>query len=324
MKRFNKTAIAIALSGALALGVAPAADAQEAPGAPAATINREGTTWYLHSNGQFYVNDAALVFTPADQIEDGKKVGLDAANGEGEQAAPAGDEQNLPLPAEITIDGETWYLHNDKQHYVKNRDQWNSPVAEIAEGEKVSLGDIAAAGGVDGDQTQGTTGEDGTTPGGETEGDTNPDGQNGGSSEEGQTEDEGSSDLTPGQIAGIVGGVLAGTLIIGGVVYKLVKDKNGNPVYVPEDKAGQEPTAEDKAASDKLISENADEIKRQTASAQKNGEEVVEVGGTDAADSERGVNAETGNNTIAKGLVGLLLASIMGAAIFAFGRRRLV
>lgn len=303
MKRFNKTAIAIALSGALALGVAPAADAQEAPGAPAATINHEGATWYLHSNGQFYVNDAALVFTPADQIEDGKKVGLDAANAEGEQTAPAGDEQALPLPAEITIDGETWYLHNDKQHYVKNRDQWNTPVAEIADGEKVNLGDIA------GDQTQGTTGEgDG------------PEEQPGGQEGEG----EGSSNLTPGQIAGIVAGVLAGTLIIGGVVYKLVKDKNGNPVYVPEEKAGQEPTAEDKAASDKLISENADEIKRQTAAAQKNGEEVVEVGGTDAADSERGVNAETGNNTIAKGLVGLLLASIMGAAIFAFGRRRLV
>lgn len=151
MKRFNKTAIAIALSGALALGAAPAADAQENLGAPAATINHEGATWYLHSNGQFYVNDAGLVYTPVDQIEDEKKIALEADNAEGEQGAPAGDEQ-----------------------------------------------------------------------------------------------------------------------------------------YVPA------------------------------------GDEVVEVGGNDAADSERGVNAETGNNTIAKGLVGLLLASIMGAAIFAFGRRHLV
>ncbi|MCT1684078.1 hypothetical protein M3A74_04505 [Corynebacterium appendicis] len=151
MKRFNKTAIAIALSGALALGAAPAADAQENLGAPAATINHEGATWYLHSNGQFYVNDAGLVYTPVDQIEEEKKIALEADNAEGEQGAPAGDEQ-----------------------------------------------------------------------------------------------------------------------------------------YVPA------------------------------------GDEVVEVGGNDAADSERGVNAETGNNTIAKGLVGLLLASIMGAAIFAFGRRHLV
>lgn len=307
MKRFNKTAIAIALSGALALGVAPAADAQQDLGAPAATVSHEGTTWYLHTSGQFYVNDPALIFTAADQVEEDKRIGLDAANAEGEQAAPAGDEQALPLPAEITIDGETWYLHNDKQHYVKDRNQWNAPVDKIDEGDKVSLGDIAnngdVEGDVDGDQTQGGT--------------------DGGAGQEGQTEDEG---LTPGEIAGIVAGVLAGTLVIGGVVYKLVKDKNGNPVYVPEDKAGQEPTAEDKAASDKLISENADEIKRQTAAAQKNGEEVYWVVGTDAAgaDSERGVNAETGNNTFAKGLVGLLLASIMGAAIFAFGRRRLV
>ena len=136
---------------------------------------------------------------------------------------------------------------------------------------------------------------------------------------------EGGTGLTPGQIAGIVAGALAGTLVIGGVVYKLVMDKNGKPVYVPEDKAGKEPSAEDKAASDKMISENADEIKRQTATAEKMGEEVVKVEGDAAgADSERGVNAETGNNTIAKGLVGLLIASIMGAAIFAFGRRRLV
>ncbi|MCT1450910.1 hypothetical protein [Corynebacterium sp. p3-SID1194] len=297
MKRFNKTAIAIALSGALALGVAPAADAQEAPGAPAATVNHEGATWYLHSNGQFYVNDAALVFTPADQIKDDAKIGLDAVNAEGEEVAPAADEQALPLPAEITIDGATWYLHNDKIHYVKNRDQWNTPVTEIAEGDKIAIGDIDAAGEVEGDQTQG----DAT---------------------EGSSSD---TELTPGQIAGIVAGVLAGTLVIGGVVYKLVMDKNGKPVYVPEDKAGKEPSAEDKAASDKMISENADEIKRQTATAEKMGEEVVKVEGDAAgADSERGVNAETGNNTIAKGLVGLLIASIMGAAIFAFGRRRLV
>lgn len=159
MKRFNKTAIAIALSGALALGAAPAADAQENLGAPAATINHEGATWYLHSNGQFYVNDAGLVYTPVDQIEEEKKIALEADNAEGELGAPAGDEQGAPA---------------------------------------------------------------------------------------------------------------------------------GDEQYVPA------------------------------------GDEVVEVGGNDAADSERGVNAETGNNTIAKGLVGLLLASIMGAAIFAFGRRHLV
>ena len=305
MKRFNKTAIAIALSGALALGVAPtAADAQEAPGAPAATVNHEGATWYLHSNGQFYVNDAALVFTPADQIKDDAKIGLDAVNAEGEEVAPAADEQALPLPAEITIDGATWYLHNDKIHYVKNRDEWNTPVTEIAEGDKIAIGDIDAAGAVEGDQTHGDPNQGGNEQG------------------EGSSSD---TELTPGQIAGIVAGVLAGTLVIGGVVYKLVMDKNGKPVYVPEDKAGKEPSAEDKAASDKLISENADEIKRQTATAEKMGEEVVKVEGNAAgADSERGVNAETGNNTIAKGLVGLLIASIMGAAIFAFGRRRLV
>ncbi|WP_353888649.1 LPXTG cell wall anchor domain-containing protein [Corynebacterium ureicelerivorans] len=38
--------------------------------------------------------------------------------------------------------------------------------------------------------------------------------------------------------------------------------------------------------------------------------------------TDRGVSAATGNNSIAQGLIGLLLASILGAAAFVFGRRR--
>ena len=137
-------------------------------------------------------------------------------------------------------------------------------------------------------------------------------------------------DDTAAAIAAAVGlSALPLALVIGGVKYFLDHDKNGNPVYMAEDKKGQEPTAEDKAASDKLISENAEEIKRQAASAEKNGEGVEQVDGSGSAgvvndEASRGVNAETGNNAIAKGLVGLLIASIMGAAIFAYGRRRLV
>ena len=285
MKRFNKTAMAIALSGALALGVAPAADAQDT-GAPAAEVTYNGSQWYLHNSGKVYVNDPALVFASTNQLGEDKAVSVETvkAGETGEQPQVLGE-----LPATIEIDGKTFYLHESKQLYVTDSSKWNTPVDEIPADQKLdasTLGLEALAG----------------------EG-------------EGENPETGSS-LTNGQIAGIVAGALAGTLIIGGVVYKLVKDKQGNLVYVPEDKAGQEPTAEDKAASDKLISENADEIKRQTASAEKMGEEVVQIDGAEAAD--RGVNAETGNNVLAKGLIGLLLASIMGAAIFAYGRRQLV
>ena len=305
MKRFNKTAIAIALSGALALGVAPAADAQDT-GAPAAEVTYNGSQWYLHNSGKVYVNDPALVFTPTNQLGEDKAVSVEAAKaGEtGEQPQVLGE-----LPATIEIDGKTYYLHENKQLYVTESSKWNTPVDEIPADQKLdasTLGLEALAGEDEGEKPA----PENLAP--------NPDPNK---DSEGKDPETGSS-LTNGQIAGIVAGALAGTLIIGGIVYKLVKDKQGNLVYVPEDKAGQEPTAEDKAASDKLISENADEIKRQTASAEKMGEEVVQVDGADAAD--RGVNAETGNNVLAKGLIGLLLASIMGAAIFAYGRRQLV
>ena len=305
MKRFNKTAIAIALSGALALGVAPAADAQDT-GAPAAEVTYNGSQWYLHNSGKVYVNDPALVFTPTNQLGEDKAVSVEAAKaGEtGEQPQVLGE-----LPATIEIDGKTYYLHENKQLYVTESSKWNTPVDEIPADQKLdasTLGLEALAGEDEGEKPA----PENLAP--------NPDPNK---DSEGKDPETGSS-LTNGQIAGIVAGALAGTLIIGGIVYKLVKDKQGNLVYVPENKAGQEPTAEDKAASDKLISENADEIKRQTASAEKMGEEVVQVDGADAAD--RGVNAETGNNVLAKGLIGLLLASIMGAAIFAYGRRQLV
>lgn len=314
MKRFNKTAIAIALSGALALGVAPAADAQD-NGAPAAEVTYNGSQWYLHNSGKVYVNDPALVFASTNQLGEDKAVSVEAvkAGETGEQPQVLGE-----LPATIEIDGKTFYLHESKQLYVTDSTKWNAPVEEIPADQKLdasTLGLEALAGKDEGDQQQPPAGDGSTGAGNGSSNDGS------GNTPEGKDPETGSS-LTNGQIAGIVAGALAGTLIIGGIVYKLVKDKQGNLVYVPENKAGQEPTAEDKAASDKLISENADEIKRQTASAEKMGEEVVQIDGAEAAD--RGVNAETGNNALAKGLIGLLLASIMGAAIFAYGRRQLV
>ena len=49
---------------------------------------------------------------------------------------------------------------------------------------------------------------------------------------------------------------------------------------------------------------------------------VVDNGADDGDVADRGVSAATGNNSIAQGLIGLLLASILGAAAFVFGRRR--
>lgn len=272
MKRFNKTAVALATAGAMTLAIVPNASAQGfRPDGSFDEGTNDSNASYIES-----VDEPATEVGNSDNdaknidelLKDPNAVGTNRAEDEKghKRAADSTNDmkpEDLPKGGIVRENGETFVEGNG-----------------IDNSKELERGDIPFD--QDGSETQG---------------------------------------LTKGQIAGIVAGALAGTLFIGGIIYKLVKDKNGNPVYVPEDKAGQEPTAADKAASDKLISENADEIKRQTAAAEKNGEEVVQVGDSAA---DRGVGAATGNNTIAKGLVGLLIASIMGAAAFAFGRRRLV
>lgn len=120
-------------------------------------------------------------------------------------------------------------------------------------------------------------------------------------------------------------------LTIGGIVYKLVKDHAGNHVYVPADKAGQAVSADDKAASDKLIADNVDEINRQAAEAEKAGQPVEKIDGANGASVDaaaranqqahnadnqksgaRGIAAQTGSNVLAGGLIALVVASIRG------------
>ncbi|WP_087117466.1 hypothetical protein [Corynebacterium urinipleomorphum] len=128
---------------------------------------------------------------------------------------------------------------------------------------------------------------------------------------------DGDKVVPAGRIAAGVLGTLA-AVTLGGVLYNVVKNSKGEPVLVPAERADQTPTAEDEAKTKELVENNAEELAAQAA---------AQNGGADARtpdNADRGVGAATGNNSIAKGLVGLLIASIMGAAAFAFGRRRLV
>ena len=73
------------------------------------------------------------------------------------------------------------------------------------------------------------------------------------------------------------------------------------------DRVNQQPTPEEKAASDRLRAEHAEEIAAQQVAA-----------------ATRGVEAETGSNTLARTLFALVIASALGAAAFLAGRRFLV
>ena len=103
---------------------------------------------------------------------------------------------------------------------------------------------------------------------------------------------------------------LPAALIIGGIVYHLMKD---GQTYTPDEgRKNEDPTAEEKAASDKLLGENKDEVIAQ-------GGQLAEGG--DAAATDRGIAAETGSNAAARGLAALAVVAMVAAGAFAASRK---
>lgn len=116
----------------------------------------------------------------------------------------------------------------------------------------------------------------------------------------------GGSSLSGGAIAGIAAAALI-PIVIAGVTYYLNQD--GETLVGSSDRVNQQPTPEEKAESDRLRAEHADEIAAQ--------EEA-------AAEPARGISAETGSNTLVRTLFALLIAVVLGSAAFVAGRRFLV
>lgn len=115
-------------------------------------------------------------------------------------------------------------------------------------------------------------------------------------------------------VAAVAGAGVGAAIIINGIKYFVNKDKQ---TLVPsEDRVNQEPTAEEKAKSDELKANNADQIAQQTG--------TDATGANTTANGERGMSAATGVNKVPAALMALLLASVLGAAAFVFGRRQLV
>ena len=116
----------------------------------------------------------------------------------------------------------------------------------------------------------------------------------------------GGSSLSGGAIAGIAAAALI-PIVVAGVTYYLNQD--GQTLVGSSDRVNQQPTPEEKAESDRLRAEHADEIAAQ--------EEA-------AAEAARGISAETGSNTLVRTLFALLIAVVLGSAAFVAGRRFLV
>lgn len=105
-------------------------------------------------------------------------------------------------------------------------------------------------------------------------------------------------------VAAVVGAGVGAAIIINGVKYFLNKD--GKTLVETPERVHMDPTPEEKAKSEQLIKENAGQINAENAQ------------------NERGIAAATGVNKIPAALMTLLLASVLAAAAFLFGRRQLV
>ncbi|OFS22930.1 hypothetical protein [Corynebacterium sp. HMSC04H06] len=112
---------------------------------------------------------------------------------------------------------------------------------------------------------------------------------------------------------------LPAALIIGGVTWYLMQD--GKTYTQDKSRVNEQPTAEEKAASEELLAANKDEVIAQggklddAAGAQSVGT------AQDTATAPRGMAAETGSNTVARGLIALAVVAMAGAAAFVARRK---
>ncbi|CAB0656300.1 hypothetical protein CIP107578_01527 [Corynebacterium diphtheriae] len=103
---------------------------------------------------------------------------------------------------------------------------------------------------------------------------------------------------------------LPAALIIGGITWYLSQD--GKTYVKDEARKNQEPTAEEKAASEQMLNANKDKVMAQ-------GGKLAD--GAKTTGTTRGMSAETGSNTVARGLAGMAVAAMVAAAAFAARRK---
>ena len=108
---------------------------------------------------------------------------------------------------------------------------------------------------------------------------------------------------------------LPAALVIGGITWYLSQD--GKTYVKDEARKNQQPTAEEKAASEQMLNANKDEVIAQGGQLA----DGAKTTGAKTTGATRGMAAETGSNTVARGLAGLAVAAMVAAAAFAARRK---
>ncbi|MDK8879114.1 hypothetical protein [Corynebacterium sp. MSK008] len=255
-------------------------------------------------------------------------------------AAPVASAQDAAqdLPAETAdVRGEQYFLNEEGSHYVRTLQEAAKPYAQLDSGQQeraVAVADAAVAGligsGVIRDQpADQPTGEPVPTDPEATETPAEAPAEasvEAPSPENAAEQPLGAEDVNPASGDPVAHGLVKfpPVLTLNGETFFLNKD--GHTFVADITRVNADVTPEEAAESEAMIQANAGEIGRQgLEAARAAGEAVVDkqIANPYAAPA-RGLEAETGSNTVARALFALVLASALGAGFFAFARRRLV
>lgn len=296
MKRTIRTLAAAAMAGAIAISVTPAADAQaniDPTEIATKIIEARFPAVIVTPNGTYY------------ELINGEYKEAAAAPAGAENAAKISLADNGDIVATLADgSGETIVLGNEKDLNQAGQNSTDSTVTTTPQAPAPEATGEATA-----SATSTSTATTFTVPAGtdttvSATVDANLGGAGAGNSN--GAAGEVNAELSPGAIAGIAAAAIGIPVVIAGVTYFLNQD--GETLVGSSDRVNQQPTPEEKEKSDQLRAEHADEIAAQQV----------------AAAANRGVEAETGSNTIARTLFALVIASVLGAAAFVAGRRFLV
>ena len=296
MKRTIRTLTAAAMAGAIAIPVTPAADAQtnvDPTEVATKIIEARFPAVIVTPNGTYY------------ELIDGEYKEAAAAPAGAENAAKISLADNGDIVATLADgSGETIVLGNKKDLNQAGQNSTDSTVTTTPQAPAPEASGEATASATSTSTATTLTVPAGTDTTVSATVDANLGGAGTGSSN--GAAGEVNAELSPGAIAGIAAAAIGIPIVIAGVTYFLNQD--GQTLVGSSDRVNQQPTPEEKAKSDQLRAEHADEIAAQQV----------------AAAANRGVEAETGSNTIARTLFALVIASVLGAAAFVAGRRFLV
>ena len=245
------------------------------------------------------------------------------------------------LPAETAdVHGEQYFLNEEGSHYVRTLQEAAQPYVQLDSGQQeraVAVADAAVAGligsGVVRDQpSDQPTGEPVPTDPETTETPAEAPAETpveAPSPDNAPEEPLGAEDVNPASDDPVAHGLVKfpPVLTLDGKTFFLNKD--GHTFVADVARVNADVTPEETADSNAMIQANAGEIGRQGLEAARAAGEAVEAAvngeiATPYAAPARGLEAETGSNTVARALFALVLAGAVGAGFFAFARRRLV